>query len=123
VQAPSLPEGNALSRGFKRYHRWHVDRPIRPQRRRFIYRMLLGGVTLIVTGLVLAGVAAVYAAQIDAETKGALLKGGVGALLAGLCVFSLGYAYRVRGWEDEVSDEQRTEMASLLIFSEICGFA
>jgi hypothetical protein len=75
--------------------------------------MLLCGVTI----------GAVCAGQVDGETRGALLKGDVAMLLTGLFVFSMGYAYRIRGWEDDVPNGQKSEIASLLIFSEASGCA
>jgi protein-S-isoprenylcysteine O-methyltransferase Ste14 len=121
MQAPSLPEGNVLSRTARRYHAWHVEKPIRPQTRRFIYRMLVAGLTLVVTGLVLVVVAVVFSADIEADVRSELLKAGTSLAFIGISTFAMGHAYRRRGIDVQVSQERRSELASLVILSEACA--
>jgi hypothetical protein len=121
MQAPSLPEGNVLSRTARRYHTWHVEKPIRPQTRRFIYRMYVGGFTLVITGLVLAVVSIVFSADIEADVMSQLLKVGTSFVFIGVSTFAMAHAYRRRGKDPHLSLERRSELASLLIFSEACA--
>jgi hypothetical protein len=122
MEAPALPEGNALSRAARSYHGWHAAKPIRPRGWRFIYRILFGGVAVVILGLVLAGVAIAYSADIEAEYQPQLLTIGTSLVFIGISTFAMGYAYRLRGADATVSQERRAELASILIFSEAAGF-
>lgn len=124
MEAPSLPEGNLLSRAARRYHSWHVDKPIWPRGRRFIFRLLVGGVMLVVVGLMLACVAIVFAADIESGVKVQLLKIGASMVFIGVALFAQGHAYRRRGNDAILGEDRRAELASLIVFSEVsivCG--
>jgi hypothetical protein len=49
-----------MPRAFQRYRRCHLAKPPRSKSRRFIAKMLIGGIALAVCGIFLVGTVAVY---------------------------------------------------------------